>query len=224
MKNKLMLSIATIILLNLFGCMAQETHKTIEPERVKSVYQAVYKGERIDIAVGLFQNRSDYMRGLFSSNADKLGSQSKTILKTHLQQSGRFNVLERQNLAANIEEAKRLNLEQNIKGARYTITGNVVEFGRKVTGSKALFGILGAGKNQTAYAKVALNIVDVLTSQIVHSVQGAGEYTLSSTEIVGFGSSAGYDATLNGKVLNLAIMEAVGNMADDLQNGAWKVK
>jgi curli biogenesis system outer membrane secretion channel CsgG len=32
-----------------------------------------------------------------------------------------------------------------------------------------LFGILGSAKKQTAYAKVSLNIVDVLTSQIVYS-------------------------------------------------------
>ncbi len=222
MQNKLTLSIVAVTLLNLFGCMAQETHKTIVPERVKS-FQKTYNGVRIDIAVGLFQNRSNYMRGLFSSNSDKLGNQSKTILKTHLQQSNLFNVMDRQNLKGNAREAKRLNLKQNIKGVRYTITGNVTEFGRKVTGHKMLFGILGSGKKQSTYAKVSLNIVDVLTSQIVYSVQGAGEYTLSNEELIGFGGSAGYDATLNGKVLNLSIMEAVNNMVSDIQNGTWQV-
>ena len=222
MQKKLMLSIVVIALLNLFGCVAQETHKTITPERVKSSQQT-YNGVRADVAIGLFQNRSDYMRGLFSSNTDKLGNQSKTILKTHLQQSHYFNVMDRQNLKGNTQEAKRLNLEQNIKGARYTITGSITEFGRKVTGHKMLFGILGSGKKQSAYAKVSLNIVDVLTSQIIYSVQGAGEYTLSNEELIGFGGHAGYDATLNGKVLNLAIMEAVNNMVSDRQNGVWKI-
>ncbi|SFV86731.1 Probable lipoprotein [hydrothermal vent metagenome] len=222
MQKKLMLSIVVITLLNLFGCVAQETHKTITPERVKSSQQT-YNGVRADVAIGLFQNRSDYMRGLFSSNTDKLGNQSKTILKTHLQQSHYFNVMDRQNLKGNTQEAKRLNLEQNIKGARYTITGSITEFGRKVTGHKMLFGILGSGKKQSAYAKVSLNIVDVLTSQIIYSVQGAGEYTLSNEELIGFGGHAGYDATLNGKVLNLAIMEAVNNMVSDRQNGVWKI-
>ncbi|CAC9441654.1 putative lipoprotein [uncultured Gammaproteobacteria bacterium] len=221
MQNKFSLGIV-VILFGLFGCVAQETHKTIAPERVKHSQQP-YNGVRIDITIGLFQNRSDYMRGLFSSNSDKLGNQSKTILKTHLQQSNRFNVMDRQNLEGNTQEAERLNLKQNIKGARYTITGNVTEFGRKVTGHKMLFGILGSGKKQSAYAKVSLNVVDVLTSQIVHSVQGAGEYTLSNEELFGFGGSAGYDATLNGKVLNLAIMEAVNNITDDIQNGTWQI-
>jgi curli biogenesis system outer membrane secretion channel CsgG len=222
MKNKLKLVIISAVLLNLFGCSAQETHRTIVPERVNSA-QHEYSGARADIAVGIFQNRSDYMRGLFSSNIDKLGNQSKTILKTHLHQSKYFNVMDRQNLAGNIQEAKRLNIKQNVKGARYIVTGNVTEFGRKLTGEKALFGILGSGKKQTAYAKVSLNIVNVLTSQIVYSTQGAGEYTLSHKEFLGFGSSAGYDATLNGKVLNLAIMEAVNNMVGGIKNGVWKI-
>ena len=51
------------------------------------------------------------------------------------------------------------------------------------------------------------------TSEIIHSVQGAGEYNLSNREVLGFGGTAGYDATLNGKVLNLAITEAVNNLA-----------
>ncbi len=41
--------------------------------------------------------------------------------------------------------------------------------------------------------KVNLNIVDVKTAEIVHSVQGAGEYALSEREILGFGSTASYD-------------------------------
>jgi curli biogenesis system outer membrane secretion channel CsgG len=103
------------------------------------------------------------------------------------------------------------------------VTGEVTEFGRKVTGDKALFGILGQGKKQAAYAKVSLNIVDVHTSKVVHSVQGAGEYILSNREILGFGGSAGYDATLTGKVLNLAMIDVVNKLVTNLENGAWSL-
>ena len=72
-----------------------------------------------------------------------------------------------------------------------------------------------------AYAKVALNVVDVKTSEIIYSVQGAGEYELSNREVIGFGGTAGYDATLNGKVLNLAITEVVNNLVDGLQQDRW---
>ncbi len=203
----------------LSGC-ATESHKVVEPERV-STYRTAYSGPRLTIVVGNFQNRSNYMQGLFSSNKDRLGSQAKTILKAHLQQSNRFNIVDRQSLKVNEEEAKLLGQKQKIVGARYTVNGDVTEFGRKVTGDRQLFGILGSGKKQTAYAKVTLNVVDVLTSQIVYSTQGAGEYALSNREIAGFGGTAGYDATLNGKVLDFAIKEAVNNMVQDMENGVW---
>ncbi|MCI4076755.1 hypothetical protein MM809_28945, partial [Klebsiella pneumoniae] len=85
-----------------------------------------------------------------------------------------------------------------------------------------LFGILGRGKSQIAYAKVALNIVNVNTSEIIYSAQGAGEYALSNREIIGFGGTSGYDATLNGKVLDLAIREAVNSLVQAVDNGAWQ--
>jgi curli biogenesis system outer membrane secretion channel CsgG len=180
-----------------------------------------YSGEKHALVVGNFQNRSSYMRGLFSDGADRLGNQAKTILKTHLQQTNRFTVVDRDNMEEIAREANLRGEKQNLKGAQVAITGDVTEFGRRETGDVQLFGILGSGKTQLAYAKVALNVVDVITSQIVHSVQGAGEYELSNREVVGFGGTAGYDATLNGKVLNLAITNAVDNLVADLEHGRW---
>lgn len=81
---------------------------------------------------------------------------------------------------------------------------------------------MGRGKSQVAYAKVALNIVNVKTSEIVYSTQGAGEYSLSNREVIGFGGTSGYDATLNGKVLDLAIREAVNNLVRAIDNGSWQ--
>ena len=101
------------------------------------------------------------------------------------------------------------------------ITGDVTEFGRKNVGDQQLFGILGRGIEQVAYAKVSLNVVDVGTSEVVYSAQGAGEYSLSNREVIGFGGTAGYDATLNGKVLDLAIREAVNNLVQGVETGAW---
>ncbi len=203
------------------ACATQQSHRVIETEKVES-FATEYHGKKTSLAIGNFDNRSSYMQGLFSSNIDRLGNQSKTILKTHLQQTNRFKVLDRANMAELEREAKLLGVDQNIAGARYAITGTVGEFGRKAIGDKQLFGILGAGKSQIAYAKVSLNVVDVTTSEIVYSTQGAGEYSLSQREVLGFGSNASYDATLNGKVLNLAITEAVNNLVRSIEAGSWK--
>jgi curli biogenesis system outer membrane secretion channel CsgG len=139
-----------------------------------------------------------------------------------LQQTDRFNVLDRTNMQELATEAKYSKQQQKVMGANYIISGDVTEFGRKEIGDHQLWGILGKGKQQVAYAKVTLNIIDIQTSQVSYSVQGAGEYNLSNREILGFGGKAGYDSTLNGKVLDLAIREAVNSLINGLDKGTWK--
>ncbi|GGO65853.1 lipoprotein [Bowmanella pacifica] len=185
-------------------------------------YNTAYQGEKSKISVGKFANRSSFQNGLFANGIDRLGSQAKTTLITHLQQTNRFRVLDRENLDELAQEADFSGQEKSFLGANFVLTGDVTEFGRKEVGDKQLFGLLGKGKSQIAYAKVNLNIVDVQTSEVVYSVQGAGEYSLSNREVVGFGSTASYDATLNGKVLDLAIREAVNNLILGIESGAWK--
>jgi len=200
---------------------ATETSTTIAPKQV--TYAATpYSGPKNPISVGKFDNRSTFLRGLFSDGVDRLGSQAKTILVTHLQQSNRFVVLDRENMTEIQQEAKLRNKDQALKGAQFVLTGDVTEFGRKETGDQQLFGILGRGKTQVAYSKVSINVVNVLTSEVVFSVQGAGEYALSNREIIGFGGTASYDSTLNGKVLDLAIREAVNRLVEGIERGAWK--
>jgi len=53
-------------------------------------------------------------------------------------------------------------------------------------------------------------------------VQGAGEYSLSQREVIGFGGTASYDATLNGKVMELAIRSAINRLVADMDAGRWK--
>jgi len=200
---------------------ATETSTTIAPKQVTSA-ATPYSGPKNPISVGKFDNRSTFLRGLFSDGVDRLGSQAKTILVTHLQQSNRFVVLDRENMTEIQQEAKLRNKDQALKGAQFVLTGDVTEFGRKETGDQQLFGILGRGKTQVAYSKVSINVVNVLTSEVVFSVQGAGEYALSNREIIGFGGTASYDSTLNGKVLDLAIREAVNRLVEGIERGAWK--
>jgi curli biogenesis system outer membrane secretion channel CsgG len=204
----------------LLFCCATETHRAVTPTRT-GVAGTSYSGERYTLVVGKFHNRSTYLRGIFSDGVDRLGSQSKTILKTHLQETNRFVLVDRANMDEIAQEAKIRDDDLALKGAQVVLTGDVTEFGRKTTGDVTLFGILGAGKTQVAYAKVALNVVDVRTSEIIYSATGAGEYALSSRQVLGTGGAAGYDATLNGKVLDLAVREAVERLVEGLEMGRW---
>ncbi|CAA0153739.1 CsgG/HfaB family protein [Acinetobacter baumannii] len=223
MKKILIITMACSF--SLIACSTTETSRTIQsPQVTAATATTKYTGVKTPISIGKFDNRSSYMRGVFSDNVDRLGGQAKTILETHLQQTGYFSVLNRDNLSEIKQEVGYSNTAQSIKGARYVITGDVSEFGRKEVGDQQLFGILGRGKQQVAYAKVNLNIVDVKTSEVVHSVQGAGEYALGAREVLGFGTTASYDSTLNGKVLDLAVREAVNNLVTDIQNNRWSIQ
>jgi curli biogenesis system outer membrane secretion channel CsgG len=218
-QNLIRLAFVTSLAFVITGC-ATESHKAVEPQKTVSS-RTPYTGPKAVLMVGKFDNRSSYLRGLFSDGVDRLGGQAKTILIGHLQETGRFNVLDRDNMEEIAREAKLKGQEQKLKGADYAITGDVVEFGRKEVGDTQLYGILGSGKQQVAYSKVTLNVVDVLTSEVVYSVQGAGEYALSNREVLGFGGTAGYDSTLNGKVLDLAIREATDRLVGGLEQGKW---
>lgn len=205
----------TIVALGLVlaGCANYETQTRIIPQETRAQStSSAYVGEKIRLALGDFQNRTNYMQGVFSNGGDVLGTQARTILKTHLQNSGRYSVLDRRNLDALSRENSFSGQKTQIVGAKYVVTGDVVEFGRKVVGDQQLFGVLGKGKKQIAYAKVNLLLINASTSEVFYTAQGAGEVALSDREVLGFGGTNGYDATLTGKVLNLAIREAVDSL------------
>ena len=213
--------IGLTILMMTTGC-ATEQHHVLQTQSVET-YNTPYSGRKYPLAVGKFANRSTYMNGIFSSGNDQLGNQAKTILKTHLAQTGRFYLVDRENMDEIAKEAEISGNAQQLTGAELVVTGEVTEFGRKNTGDMQLFGILGRGKKQIAYAKVSINVVDVRTSRIIYGVQGAGEYALSNREVLGFGGTAGYDATLTGKVLNLAIMDVVNKLVAGLEKKEWSL-
>ena len=222
MKKIMSLLILTSVFL-LASC-ASESHKAMEVEKSVSAKTASnYQGPKHPIMVSNFDNKSGFMRGVFSEGPDRLSTQAKTVLMGHLQQTGRFSVLDRDNMKELSGEAKLSGKKQKIKGADFAITGDVVEFGRKETGDRQLFGVLGSGKSQVAYSKVTINVVDVATSEVVYSASGSGEYELSNREVLGFGGTASYDSTLNGKVLDLAMREATDRLVEGLEQKKWSI-
>lgn len=215
------LTLCAILATSLTGCATVERSTALEPQKGQMVV-VPYTGKKVSVSIGKFDNKSQFLRGIFSDGVDRLGGQAKTILIAHLNQSNRFGVLDRENMNETKQESTIKNVTQQLKGADYVIVGDVTEFGRKEVGDHQLFGLLGRGKEQIAYAKVTVNVINANTSEIVYSAQGAGEYGLSNREVVGFGSTASYDSTLNGKVLDLAIRQAVDNLAKGVDSGALK--
>lgn len=215
-----LISLAALGLALLLPGCATESSRSVAVQKVEAA-ATPYTGTRLPVSIGKFDNRSSFMRGVFSDGVDRLGSQARSTLVAHLQQSQRFAVLDHDNMAETGQEAKLQGTAQSLRGASYVVTGDISEFGRKEVGDHQLFGILGRGKTQVAYAKVTLNVVNALTSEVVFSARGAGEYELSNREVLGFGGTAGYDATLNGKVLDLAMREAVNSLVAARDAGQW---
>jgi len=213
--------ILALVVLFAAGCATESNRSVTVPQTQAQSTKAAYTGPRSPIAVGNFDNRTSFQRGVFSDGVDRLGNQAKTILVTHLALTNRFTVLDRDNMEEIRKEAEIRGETQNLIGATHVVTGDVSEFGRKEVTNTAFFGVMGRSKQQVAYSRVNLNVVDIRTSAVVYTVSGAGEYSLTDGEILGFGSSAGYDSTLNGKVLDLAIREAVDRLAEAIDSGAW---
>lgn len=219
MKPKGLWAVAAVCA-TLSGC-ATESSRPIAATEV-AAQQKPASAPRVWVSIGKFENRSSHLRGVFSDGIDRLGNQAKTVLISHLQQSQRFNVLDRDNLSEARQEANLGQTTQAMASAEYLVTGDVTEFGRKEVGDQQFFGILGRGKSQVAYAKVTVNVVRVSSAEVVHSAQGAGEFSLSNREVIGFGGTASYDSTLNGKVLDLALREAVDKLALAVDSGALR--
>jgi curli biogenesis system outer membrane secretion channel CsgG len=133
--------LATVALLSTLAGCATESSRSLAIQKVESAARP-YVGVRTPIAVGKFENRSRYMRGIFSDGIDRMGGQSKTILITHLQQTNRFNVLDRDNLDEMKQEAAIKKQAQSLKGADYVVTGDVTEFGRKEVGDQQLLWVV----------------------------------------------------------------------------------
>lgn len=212
--------IGSVFVIFFSSACTRESHRTVQPQSVSSHYSS-YSGPKYRLALGKFENRSPYMRGIFSDGTDRLGNQARQILKTHLSQSNRFTVLDRINMDSLARESKYAGRKQKISGGQVVVTGAVTEFGRRNVGHNSLGGLISKSKSQLAYGKVQISVVDVNTSEVLASYQGAGEYQLSTRQVLGFGSKAGYDSTLADKVLNLAMMEAVNNMVTGLERREW---
>jgi curli biogenesis system outer membrane secretion channel CsgG len=220
-RDRLRMLCALALATALSACQPPKESSTILVPSVVAVKNTPFSGTKLRVAVGRFENRSTYQNGIFYDGVDRLGMEAQQNLATHLAQSNRFVVVDRINMAETAREATIGASAQKLTAADVIFTGAVTEFGRRETGTMGLGGILQQARTQTAYAKVTISAVDVKTSEILYSVQGSGTFDLTNEHVLGFGSDAGFDATLTDKVLNLAMIEAVNHLIDGLEKKAW---
>jgi len=171
------------------------------------------------VAIGRFSNETRYGRTFFrDADLDPLGKQTADMLSTSLVDSQQFLVFERPDLSK-IKAEQNIVGESNLIGVDTLILGSLTEFGRKTTGDS---GFLSSTKLQTARAVVDIRLVDTRTGFAFFSAKGAGEASMESGEIAGFGSKADYDETLNGKAISAAISDVIGALINKLEERPWR--
>jgi len=169
------------------------------------------------VAIGRFSNETQYAKGMFyEKENDPMRKQALDILSSKLASSGKFILLEREDLDLLVAEAGE-NL--NKIGADFIILGSITEYGRKNEGEQKVF---SSTKTQTVEAGVSIRLVEASTGLIVYSDEAKGYAETSSKTTLGLGGSAGFDATLSDKAISAAIGQLVENIINKCMDSPWK--
>lgn len=193
--------VSTLLVLMIAFPMAAQTEKTIKRK----------------VAIGRFSNETQYAKGMFyDKENDPMRKQALDILSSKLATSGKFILLEREDLDILVNEAGP---DMKKIGADYIILGSITEFGRKTEGQQKVF---SSTKTQTVEAGVSIRLVEASTGLIIYSDEAKGYAETSAKQTMGIGGSAGYDATLSDKAISAALSQLVENIINKCMDKPWK--
>jgi curli biogenesis system outer membrane secretion channel CsgG len=169
------------------------------------------------VAIGRFSNETQYAKGLFyDKENDPMRKQAMDLLSAKLAASGKFILLERDDLNVLVAEG---GAKMNKIGADYIILGSITEFGRRVEGEQRVF---SSTKTQTVEAGVSIRLVDVSTRLIIYSDEANGFAETSAKQTMGLGGTAGFDATLSDKAISSALSQLVENIINKCMDKPWR--
>lgn len=169
------------------------------------------------VAIGRFSNETQYAKGLFyDKDNDPMRKEALDILSSKLASSGKFILLEREDLDLLVAEAGE---DMKKIGADYIILGSITEFGRKNEGQQKVF---SSTKTQTVEAGVSIRLVESATGLIIYSDEAKGYAETTTKETLGVGGKAGYDATLSDKAISAAISQLVENIINKCMDKPWR--
>ncbi|MBE6225435.1 MAG: penicillin-binding protein activator LpoB [Bacteroidales bacterium] len=169
------------------------------------------------VAIGRFSNETQYAKGLFyDKENDPMRKQALDILSSKLAASGKFILLERDDLDVLVSEAGE---NMNKIGADYIILGSITEFGRKTEGQQKVF---SSTKTQTVEAGVSIRLVEAATGLIIYSDEAKGFAETSTKQTMGVGGTAGFDATLSDKAISAALSQLVENIINKCMDKPWR--
>lgn len=169
------------------------------------------------VAIGRFTNETKYGKGLFyDKENDPMRKQALDLLSSKLAASGKFILLEREDLDVLVAEAGDA---MNKIGADYIILGSITEYGRKDQGEQSIF---SSSKTQTVEAGVSIRLVEAATGLIIYSDEAKGYAETTTKQAFGLGGRAGFDATLSDKAISAALSQLVENIINKCMDKPWK--
>jgi len=219
MSSRLDRPILVLSAILLAGCASEvrEVSKAPPPPPPNPIHPVDHPGLKQRIAIVKFEDKSGYGNNLFGA-VDDLGGQAADALAADLIQTGEFVVIERQQMASLDSEAKLQGQQPQFTSVTALAFGAVTEFGTKTEWQDQG---LTKTKVQTAHAKVSIRLVDPATGVAFYSEFGQADATNETSQTLGFGSKAGYDATLTDRALNGAISKLTGNILNSLRGIPW---
>ncbi|RTZ97939.1 MAG: penicillin-binding protein activator LpoB [Deltaproteobacteria bacterium] len=166
------------------------------------------------VAVMNFDNKTQY-------GGWRLGYGAADILTTEMVKTGKFKMMERENLQTVLNEqnlghsgridpgtAARIG---KIIGVEYIITGAVTEYGQsRVSGGG---GGVSVGK-KGYHATVDIRIVDAETSEIVFADSASHSQSTLSVRVFGFGGGEGFNEKRATAVMRKAIQKLAAKIAE----------
>lgn len=169
------------------------------------------------VAIGRFSNETQYAKGIFyDKENDPMRKQALDILSSRLAASEKFILLEREDLDLLVAEAGE---GMNKIGADYIILGSIIEYGRKAEGQQKVF---SSTKTQTVEAGVSVRLVETATGLIIYSDEAKGFAETTTTQTLGLGGTAGFDATLSDKAISAALSQLVENIINKCMDKPWR--
>ncbi|MBI3292869.1 MAG: hypothetical protein HYZ73_08710 [Elusimicrobia bacterium] len=207
------------------GCAPRTTvreRQTISVKETKRVTSR-YTGPKRRVGIVAFENKTTY--------GQRLGSAATDVLITELAKTGKFILVEREKLQKILEEQQ---LQQSgaidpntivkvgrLLGLNAIITGSVTQYGTKTEGADYL---LVRNKRYIAEAGVDIRVVDAETGEILYADSGKGIAKKATGQVIGLGTSGGFDETMEGEAFRAAIVQFVDNIVSQVNRKPWSCR
>jgi curli biogenesis system outer membrane secretion channel CsgG len=215
-------ALSILMVLSLSACAPSTTVKQKDAMSIDKAKGMVGLKRRIGVVD--FENKTTY-------GANRLGTSASDILITELAKSGKFIVVERDKMDKLMAEQKlgmTGAIDPNtaarvgkILGLNAIVTGAVSQFGEETEGSEYL---ITQSKSQIVKCTVDIRVVDAETGQVLYADSGSGLSKKHSGGVLGLGTRAGYDETLEGEALRAAIVKFVNNIVEQVEKKPWSCR